>query len=431
MKKLNLLLITFLISKLITYGQELPSTFPKEGLICFYPFENNSIDYSENHLDGIIYGCQSKIYPAEISNSVYIFDGSDYIDLGNSNILNPSNQISFSSDFLIYSDFQNNFIFGRNTETATDYGYNFGIIELEGQTYLRFGVGDNSEGFNLIDINVPVQLEYNTWYNYTGTFNGTKLKFYLDGELLDTANVVLPNGLHINTYNTFIGKYRASGGTCNCQFFKGELDNVGMWNRELTIEEINLLMELQYNSIQDLNLSNDTIYENLPIGTEVGILSTSDLDKENTYTYSLISGIGDSDNGSFSISGDTLFTNEEFDFETKSSYSVRIQTKDSGGEVFSKQFIINVSNEIEVGIESLNKIDVILYPNPAKDFVNIKSPNLEQVVCSFYTIGGCLIKEILISPQQKINVEDLNPGVYLVKINSNQCSQQSKIIITK
>ena len=94
----------------------------------------------------------------------------------------------------------------------------------------------------------------------------------------------------------------------------------------------------------DIALSNSTVDENQPAGTDVGTLSTTDADAGDTQTYSLVTGAGDTDNASFQINGAVLKTAASFDFETKSSYSVRIQTDDGHGGTFAKQFTITVNN---------------------------------------------------------------------------------------
>ncbi|HLF76438.1 MAG TPA: cadherin domain-containing protein, partial [Dehalococcoidia bacterium] len=92
----------------------------------------------------------------------------------------------------------------------------------------------------------------------------------------------------------------------------------------------------------DIALSAASVQENQPVGTTVGSLSTTDLDAGDTFTYTLVSGAGSSDNGSFSINGNNLLTAASFDFETKSSYSIRVRTTDAGVLSFEKQFTIAV-----------------------------------------------------------------------------------------
>jgi len=92
----------------------------------------------------------------------------------------------------------------------------------------------------------------------------------------------------------------------------------------------------------DILITNNFINEHEAPGTIVGIFSTVDPDTGETFAYSFVTGTGDSDNASFTISGDTLKTAQIFDYETKANYGIRIQTDDGNGGVFEKQFIITV-----------------------------------------------------------------------------------------
>jgi len=96
----------------------------------------------------------------------------------------------------------------------------------------------------------------------------------------------------------------------------------------------------------DIDLSNNSVAENLPIGTEVGILTTVDPDTGETHTYSLVAGLGDTDNDLFEIAGDRLLTKASFDQDTQDSYSIRVLTSDGNGGVYSEEFTINVNEEI-------------------------------------------------------------------------------------
>jgi hypothetical protein len=92
----------------------------------------------------------------------------------------------------------------------------------------------------------------------------------------------------------------------------------------------------------DISLSATSINENQPTNTTVGTFSTTDIDAANTFTYTLVSGTGSTDNASFTIDGATLKTAAMFDFETKASYSIRVRTTDQGGLWYEKQFTISV-----------------------------------------------------------------------------------------
>ena len=100
----------------------------------------------------------------------------------------------------------------------------------------------------------------------------------------------------------------------------------------------------------NITLSSATVAENSASGTTVGSLTTADPDTGNTFTYSLVSGTGGTDNSSFSITGNTLKTAAVFDYETKSSYSVRIRAADQGTLNYEKAFTISVTNVNEAPV---------------------------------------------------------------------------------
>lgn len=87
--------------------------------------------------------------------------------------------------------------------------------------------------------------------------------------------------------------------------------------------------------------------ENEPIGTNCGVLSSTDPDKEDKVSYALVEGIGDDDNVSFYIEGNHLVANAVFDYESKNEYNVRVRGTDLGGLYFEKEFKVVVKNNID------------------------------------------------------------------------------------
>ncbi len=100
----------------------------------------------------------------------------------------------------------------------------------------------------------------------------------------------------------------------------------------------------------DISLSNSSIAENAAANTVVGTLSSTDVDAGNTFAYTLVSGTGSTDNGSFNISVSSLRATTAFDYEMKSSYTVRIRTTDQGGLYVEKVFTISVTNVNEAPV---------------------------------------------------------------------------------
>lgn len=116
----------------------------------------------------------------------------------------------------------------------------------------------------------------------------------------------------------------------------------------LTYEEVFTITLNNVNETPtDIALSAASVQENQASGTAVGNFSTTDPDTGDTFTYTLVAGAGSTDNGSFQIVGGQLQTAATFDFETKSSYSIRVRTTDAGGLFFEKQFTISITNQNE------------------------------------------------------------------------------------
>jgi ubiquitin len=98
----------------------------------------------------------------------------------------------------------------------------------------------------------------------------------------------------------------------------------------------------------DIAISTSTFPENIAAGSGVATLSSTDADPGDTHTYSLVAGVGDTDNSSFEISGNQLQIKVSPDYKTKSSYAVRLRTTDAGGLTFDKSFTLTVSDVNEV-----------------------------------------------------------------------------------
>ncbi len=122
-----------------------------------------------------------------------------------------------------------------------------------------------------------------------------------------------------------------------------------------------------------IGLSNNTVPENQPAGTTVGTLSTTDADSGDTFTYSLVTGTGSTDNSAFAISGSTLRTAAAFNYETKNNYSIRVRTTDSGGLWYEQTFTIAVTNVNEapvlaaIGDKIVNEGQLLTFTASATD----------------------------------------------------------------
>ncbi|MEO1254068.1 MAG: cadherin domain-containing protein [Bacteroidota bacterium] len=93
-----------------------------------------------------------------------------------------------------------------------------------------------------------------------------------------------------------------------------------------------------------LGLDSQSIDENADVGSLVGTFEITDPDDTN-HTYAFVTGTGDIDNELFSIDGSNLVTNQVFNFEDESTYSVRVQATDARGATsVAQQFNITISD---------------------------------------------------------------------------------------
>jgi len=116
----------------------------------------------------------------------------------------------------------------------------------------------------------------------------------------------------------------------------------GLFVNIFIIKVVNLSDNTNQNPT-DITLDNNTIDENVPAGTLVGLLTTDDPDNS-TFTYRLVSGTGSTHNNSFSIQENELRSATSFDYETLSQLSIRIQSDDGRGGSVSKEFTVLVNN---------------------------------------------------------------------------------------
>ncbi|MCS6101611.1 Ig-like domain-containing protein [Shewanella baltica] len=97
----------------------------------------------------------------------------------------------------------------------------------------------------------------------------------------------------------------------------------------------------------NISLSASTLNQSAAANTVVGTLSSADADGGDTHTYTLVAGAGDTDNGSFNISGNQLRANNPASIAA-GNRSVRVRTTDdgSGNLTFEKTFTIVVTDNV-------------------------------------------------------------------------------------
>jgi hypothetical protein len=231
------LLILFTVLSAIGYG-----VVPTSGLIGRWEFSGNANDGSPSVNNGTVFGAVLCPDRCGNANRAYRFNGtSDYILML---AAGPTGTVSRSVSFWV-----------RTTNTVTgvkasfDYGTpnsNGGSFEVNWNYCKAGGVGIDNSSSATNWSNTGSCLNDGAWHHIVAVFDATtstsylNVLFYADGVLLTNNCTVGGIGVTMNTGSTFpitIGK------ACNAstRFFKGDLDDIYLYNRALTYAEIQQL----------------------------------------------------------------------------------------------------------------------------------------------------------------------------------------------
>ena len=93
-----------------------------------------------------------------------------------------------------------------------------------------------------------------------------------------------------------------------------------------------------------INLSNNSLAENITANSFVGTISGQDYDASDSLSYELVDNLGGEDNGSFTLVSNELRLKDSPNFEAKSSYNLRLKAIDKGGLSLEKNFVIQITD---------------------------------------------------------------------------------------
>lgn len=236
--------------------------------------------------------------------------------------------------------------------------------------------------------------------------------FTLDGTQLKTA--IAFNYEEKSTYSILVRVDDGNGGTLDKQL-------------TINVNDIN-------EAPTDLLLSETTVAEGQDTGTEVGTLSATDEDTNDSYTFELVSGGGDGGNSSFSINNNKLLTAETFSFASQGSYSIRVKVTDSGNETFEKQITITVEEQVITSIEDDPEVITNIYPNPARDFVqvNLISEGYPYNL-KVYDLSGNLktSKDSIYDSSIRLDIRNMPGALYLIIVKDRHGRlTRKKLLVT-
>ena len=255
MKKIFLTLILVLFVIPLGISQDLPSNIPANGLVAYYPFNGNANDESGNSNNGNVLGASLSGDRFGNENSAYSFDGIDDFIVTQNSIASAKQAYTFSFWAKTENGTKNMSAISQNCDDDCDKAYSLVINKfLNSAIECEYGhMGSSPQSFGYAQPAhygiVNTITSDNVWKNYVlivgaeDNFLYNNFKFYVNGIQIDTNcnhnwdswEYDFPN------YPMVIGKGNSS---IIEGFFNGQLDDVAVWNRALSFNEIKDLYDL-------------------------------------------------------------------------------------------------------------------------------------------------------------------------------------------
>ncbi len=115
---------------------------------------------------------------------------------------------------------------------------------------------------------------------------------------------------------------------------------------------VNVTVSADNDASTDISLDSTTVAQSGGANAVVGNLTTTDVDSTDTFTYTLVSGTGSTNNGSFNINSAELRANDASALSA-GAYDVRVNTYDGTGN-FEKTFSITITDDINPTVSSVS-----------------------------------------------------------------------------
>jgi hypothetical protein len=234
----------------LALAQNVPSYVPTDGLVGWWPFNGNANDESGNGNAGTVNGATLSEDRFGLANAAYDFDGvDDKVTVQNSSLFNFTNKSTIA------------YWIKYNTNSSYEFKYiaKKGIAGENGNLYTRLTplyksshqLYNGSEFTQLITEN---SLSPNNWLHISHTYNGNNLYTYINGVKTDSLSAQI--SLQNNSYPLYFGADEIAG------FYSGLIDDIGIWNRALTHQEISTL----YNAV--------SCFSNTTITPQINLITT-------------------------------------------------------------------------------------------------------------------------------------------------------------
>lgn len=255
------------------------------GLAAYYPFNGNANDASGNGNDGTVTAAALAVDRLGNPNSAYAFDGvSSLITVPDSTSLRIANDITVTC-WLKFSQTNLNARFvGKGGDCGRNYGL-WGSTQSTFWMFQQFPPEGGCVGCQENTASTVPTVQIGRWYQMVGVRSGNLSRLYLDGKLLEDADAH-PENCSPTTYTgnepLFIGAPGYIGGPGNQpNLMQGSLDDIRIYNRALSSNEVVQLYAIESGPRVDLIKAVKPSFSNLTLGTNYQLQVSGNL---NTWT---------------------------------------------------------------------------------------------------------------------------------------------------
>ncbi len=232
MKYLSILFFFIIFSNL---NGQIPQDY-----VGYYPLDTNANDFSINGFNGQSYNTQ--IVPG-IFNNAYNFNGINSKVISSGDNRNITNVVTVSA--WVRTDSQNRYGFVVSKyDWRIDKGFHLAVWN-NGHAFLA---GRNTSN-NYIMVLSQMPVNDGKWHHLLGVIDGNTWKLWVDCELQNTVYSSASNPNLTNNEALAFGYYPL-GDNGNHRYFDGDIDEVYLYNRQLTQNELDILCDRSPDAIE-------------------------------------------------------------------------------------------------------------------------------------------------------------------------------------
>lgn len=400
MKKLSTLIV-FIFCWSFSFSQNVPYYFPDNGhLLAWFPFDRTFLDESGNDLMATSFGATFTTNQFNEPNAALSLDGN-------------SARVVIDYDF----DFPQRTVNLWFKAVDIDFNQRGNAIfesdhpELEnGLTILR--VIRSMNGFDLAYYAAdrdPYRVEINLdeWYMATIVVHDDETHFYLDGTLLSTIPTERYSSPEDGEPVMTVGCARDI-----TRFFEGSVDELSLWTRGLSHEEVAALFN-QCSNEKITRQPEDVLYHQT--SSTFFDLEVEDDIRGVSFQWQVNNGQGfeDMEDGS-SYDGVTTNTLEILaDVKDMENTSFRCIVGGANGICADTSNTVNVL--LSSSIEGNRQSTIKLFPNPTDGILNFDGV-FEKLNFFIYSASGQLVQQgNMHVGNASIDISNLRSGVYIIK----------------